>query len=259
MHGHVLPGIDDGPATLDEALALARAAREAGIETIVATPHVSARFPNDTATIEALVGQLNDALLKGGDSASAPSVLCGAEIAAAYLPAIDPSRLERLGIGGGRWLLIEPPSSAVAPGLEAGVANLLDGGFGVLIAHPERCLAFHRDPALLVRLVDAGALSSVTAAALVGRFGSTVKRFAIELVRAGLVHNVASDAHDLRRRPPSIERELAQAGLGHLGEWLTSAVPAAIVNDMAIPPRPVTSISLTARGSRLLRNLRGRP
>jgi hypothetical protein len=89
---------------------------------------------------------------------------------------------------------------------QAGLALLGDveteRGHGVLLAHPERCPAFHRDPRMLGSLVRAGMLTSITAGPLVGRFGGEVRRFALELAQSGMVHNVASDAHDGVKRPP---------------------------------------------------------
>ena len=87
-------------------------------------------------------------------------------------------------------------------------------GHHVVLAHPERCPAFHRDPSMLTSLVSAGALTSVTAGSLVGRFGDEVRRFALELVRDGMVHNVASDAHDDVRRPPGRSQSSSRPGWG---------------------------------------------
>jgi protein-tyrosine phosphatase len=103
---------------------------------------------------------------------------------------------------------------------------------------------------MLGSLVDAGVLTSVTAGSLVGRFGENVRRFALTMAREEKIHNVASDAHDHLRRPPGIARELEQAGLGPLGGWLTQAVPAAILADDEIPPRPAGAVPNFARARR---------
>ena len=107
-----------------------------------------------------------------------------------------------------------------------------------MLAHPERCPALQRDRQVVRSLADAGVLMSITAGSLVGRFGGEVRRYALELVREGLVHNVTSDAHDSVHRQPSMARELEKAGLAPLAEWLTRAVPAAILSGEEIPPRP---------------------
>jgi len=235
LHCHVLPGIDDGPETIEGSLALARASAAAGVRTIVATPHVSARYPNRPETIRARVDELTERLAAEGVEIE---ILPGAEIAMTAVAEIEGPQLERLRLGGGEWILLEPPFAPVAPTLEPVAAELQSRGHRILLAHPERCPAIHRDPGMLRSLVADGVLTSITAGSLVGRFGGTVRRFAMQLVEEELVHNVASDAHDLEGRAPGIREELEQAGLGELTEWLAEEVPAAILHGGPIPPRP---------------------
>jgi protein-tyrosine phosphatase len=235
LHSHVLQGIDDGPRDLEGSLAIARQALRAGTRTLLATPHVSSRYPNDRATITAALARLHDALGAEGVELDVPP---GAEIAVTYLSEMDREELASLTLGGGGWLLIEPPFSPVVSGLETSIRALLRDGYGVLLAHPERCPALQRDPATVERLVAEGVLTSVTAGALEGRFGNTARRFARELLEAGLAHNVASDAHDQSARPPSLGPQIQKAGFGELAEWLTEEVPAAILSGAPIPARP---------------------
>lgn len=239
LHCHVLADIDDGPETIEDSVALARAAKAKGMRTLVATPHVSWRYPNDADTIARLVNELNARL---ADEEVGIEVRPGAEIAMTRLADIDPAQLPRLGLGEGPWLLIEPPFTPVVSSLDTILLDLQRRGHRVLLAHPERCPAFHRDPRMLESLVHAGVLTSITAGSLVGRFGGEVRRFALELARAAMIHNVASDAHDLTRRQPGIATELEQAGLGPLADWLTQAVPAAILDGGEIPPRPAIAL-----------------
>jgi protein-tyrosine phosphatase len=235
LHCHLLPGIDDGPRTIEESVAIARAASRAGIDTIVATPHASHRYPNRPADIERLVSELDERLRAEG---IAVQLRTGAEIAMTHLAGIDPGEIDRMTLGAGGSVLLEPPFLAVVTGIDGIVARLQGEGRRVVLAHPERCPAFHRDPDLLRALVGDGALTSITAASLVGRFGKDVQRFASRLVAEEMVHNIASDAHDSHRRPPSIAAELDHAGLGDMGEWLTREVPTAILSGQEIPPRP---------------------
>lgn len=235
LHCHVLAGIDDGPQTIEDSLALARAAAAAGTRTIVATPHVSWEYRNRAQAIAGLVEALNRRLRGDG---VALEIRPGAEIAMTRVGNIEPDELARLTLGGGGWLLIEPPFTLVASGLDLLIADLQQRGHRVVLAHPERCPAFHADRSMLERLVGSGVLGSLTAGSLDGKFGAPVRRFALELVSDGLVHNVASDAHDESRRPPTIAAELKRAGLAPLAQWLTELVPAAILDGGEIPPRP---------------------
>jgi protein-tyrosine phosphatase len=242
LHCHVLPGIDDGPRSIEDSLLLARAAASAGIRTIVATPHVSREYPNDADTIAGLLDELGARLAAEGLPLELRS---GAEIAMTMIDQLAPEALPRLALGGGPWLLIECPFTSLATGFDILLLKLQSQGHRIVLAHPERSPFFHRDPQLLGSLVRGGILTSITAGSLVGLFGGRVQRFTRELVQNALVHNVASDAHNHTGRPPSIRSELEQSGLSPLAEWLTQAVPAAILaGDDEIPPRPSTTLSL---------------
>jgi protein-tyrosine phosphatase len=247
MHSHVLPGIDDGPDSIEGSLALARAAVAAGTRTLLATPHVSWNYPNEASTITRLVQELNGQLVAEGIDLE---VRPGAEIAMTRLSDIEPEQLSRLGLGGGRWLLVEPPFTPVLTGLDSILLDLQRRGHRVLLAHPERCHAFHRDPEMLESLVRSGVLTSVTAGSLVGQFGGEARRFALRLARDGLIHNVTSDAHDHLQRPPGVVAEIEQAGLGPLADWLTRQVPEAILGDQEIPPRPAVDLPAGAAAPR---------
>jgi protein-tyrosine phosphatase len=248
LHCHILPGIDDGPETIEGSLALARAAAAAGTRTIVATPHVSWRYPNDAGTIVRLTAEVNERLAAEN---VVVEVRTGAEVAMARAAEVEPQQLAQMRLGGGLWLLLEPLFTPVITGFDMVVSELQSKGHRIVLAHPERCPAFHGNLDALRALVNAGVLTSITAGSLVGRFGGTVRRFAMSMVNEGLVHNVASDAHDLERRPPGMAAELAQAGLGELADWLTRAVPAAILSGEEIPPRPVAPTPSERRQRRI--------
>lgn len=171
LHCHLLPGIDDGPQTVEGSLALARVAAELGTHTIVATPHVSWRYGNDSATIDRLAAEIDTAVSEAG---LALEVVAGAEVAMTRIPELSTKERSALALGEGPWLLLEPPFSSVLSGLEQLVLELEAEGHRVLLAHPERCQAFHRDTELLESLVHEGVLVSITAGSLAGSFGETV-------------------------------------------------------------------------------------
>ncbi len=253
LHCHVLPGIDDGPKTIEGSLAIARAAAAAGIDTLVATPHVAASYDNDAATIAGLVADLS---LRLADEGIPITVLPGAEIAITHIPELDPQQLSLLGLGGGPWLLVEPPFSPVAPGLEATLLDLRRQGHRLVLAHPERCAALQKDHDVLRSLAGAGVLMSITAGSLVGRFGGEVRRHALAMAREGLIHNVTSDAHDDVRRAPGLAEEIEHAGMGPLTEWLTTLVPQAVLADQPIPAAPPNPVG-GSRGPRFWKRRSG--
>jgi protein-tyrosine phosphatase len=240
LHCHVLPGVDDGPETLEASLDLARAAVAEGTRVLVATPHVNYRYPTVAATMLEAVERTNAALR---DAGLPIEVAPGAEIAHDALPDLDDTELRALTLGGGPNLLLEAPLGAVGGDFEDAVAELQGRGFGVVLAHPERSPSFHRDTERLTGLVGRGALCSVTSSAFTGRFGKPVRQLAERLLAGGLVHDVASDAHDAERRPPLLRSPLVASerhlpGLsGHIA-WLTEAAPATILSGEPLPARP---------------------
>jgi protein-tyrosine phosphatase len=235
LHCHVLPGIDDGPDTIEDSLALAGAAASAGTRVMVATPHVSWEYQNDAATITKLARELNARLAQDG---VALEVLVGAEIAMTRAADIEAAQLAHLTLGGGGCLLIEPPFAPTVTGIEMLIYRLQSTGYRVVLAHPERCAAFQRDRSVLDALGRSGVLMSITAGSLVGRFGREVRRFASQLVTDEMVHTVSSDAHDTVRRPPTLAADIEQAGFAALAEWWTRAVPEALLRGAEIPQRP---------------------
>jgi protein-tyrosine phosphatase len=253
LHSHILPGLDDGPRTLDGSLALARAAVASGTRTLLATPHINDDPSIDAERVADGLAELRPALAAAGIPLE---VLPGGEIAIWRLVDLDDDTLRGFALGGGPYLLVESPFSPVAGDFESIVLDLLARGHRVLLAHPERCPAFQRDPSRLERLVAGGVLVQVTAESMRGAFGTTVRRFTAQLLREGIAHVVASDAHDAVKRPPglaagfaALARELP--GLDAQREWMTELAPRAILDDTALPQRP----PLPRRGG-LLRRLR---
>jgi protein-tyrosine phosphatase len=234
LHCHLLPGIDDGPATMDETIAMARAAAADGSQVVVATPHVSWTFPRNTAAvISAKVDEVRAAL---SDAKIGLDIRMGAEVEVTRAVQLDDADLRSLRLGDGAWLLVECPLEAYSSSaLAAAMRSLASRGHHLVLAHPERSRAFQRDPDALKGLVADGMVTCITAAALSGRFGRTSRGFATALVRDGLAHVVASDAHDSARRSPRLRSELEAAGLGLQAAVLAGATPAAILEETRLP------------------------
>ena len=257
LHSHLLPGIDDGAPDVASSVTMARAAVAGGVEAIVATPHVSAAYRNDPSTFAERVAAVQAALDGAG---IALRVHTGAEVSHALLLELPDEALRMCVLGSGNYVLLEPPLAGPAPFIDRMAQDLQAKRFRVVIAHPERIAAFQRNIAVVEGLVDMGCLTSVTAGSLVGDFGGTVKRFTRELLARGLVHNLASDAHDAERRSPALRPVLdrAVAELPELERWLgylTLEVPRAILAGERPPAEPPV-IEPTRRG--LFARLRGR-
>lgn len=245
LHSHVLPGVDDGAATLADAVALARAIADAGTTVVAATPHVRDDFPTRASTIHSLVGELRAALREDG----VPLVVVpGAEVAIDRIPRIPADEIHLLTIDArGRHLLVETPYLGWPANMAFALADLGAAGITPILAHPERNATVQQEPERLRPLVDGGCLVQVTAASLDGTLGRTAHRTARALVAAGLAHLVASDAHGVRGRGLDLSAACATLGDGALARWLTREVGEAVLAGEPAPPRPPSG---RARGRR---------
>jgi protein-tyrosine phosphatase len=205
LHCHLLPGIDDGPQTLEEALEMARIAIANGITAARVTPHLHpGRWENDRATIAAAVEAYRAELSKAGIGLE---IGFAAEVRLDYgiLPLVEAGRVPFLGtLEGYRIMLLEFPHSHVPVGADKFIAWLLARNIRPMIAHPERNKDLMHDPEKLVPFVEQGCLLQVTADAVSGEFGKLCAERAKEFLERGWVSVLASDAHDTRDRPPRI-------------------------------------------------------
>jgi protein-tyrosine phosphatase len=203
LHCHLLPGIDDGPATLEEALEMARIAVANGIEEAHVTPHLHpGRWDNDLQKIAVAVESYRTALAQAGiplELGFAAEVRLDYEI----VPLIEAGRVPFLGtLEGHQVLLLEFPHSHVPVGADKFVAWLLARNIRPMIAHPERNKDVMRDPDRIEPFVQAGCLLQLTADSVSGGFGELCAQRAREFLERGWVSVLASDAHDTVDRPP---------------------------------------------------------
>jgi protein-tyrosine phosphatase len=196
-HCHLLHGLDDGAATLTDSVDLSRSFVDAGVDRILCTPHYSRRFPTDHREALARADELRAACTAAG-------ILLGIAVAAELTPeqALDASpeevRARRIGEG---YILVELTPSTPVISVATVFQRLDDLGLRPIYAHPERCRAVRRDPAVLEGPRRAGALVQVVAPSLLGRWGEEAQAVGWQLVERGTADIVASDAHRLHQRP----------------------------------------------------------
>ncbi|HZR42603.1 MAG TPA: CpsB/CapC family capsule biosynthesis tyrosine phosphatase [Ktedonobacteraceae bacterium] len=231
-HLHILPGIDDGPETMQEALMLARTLVHEGVDCAVATPHYNDEFPRYSASeIRARVKELQQEL----DRYDIPlRVLAGHEalIKPGLVEDVLTGRIATL--NGSRYLLLELWNSGWIPETERVIFELQICGIIPVIAHPERYRVFQKDPVRLASLLQRGVVTQLTAGSLLGMQGSTTRRTAELLLKSGLIHCIASDAHSMRLRAPGISEGLLRAENlldGARVRQMTEVYPAVIVNN----------------------------
>jgi protein-tyrosine phosphatase len=240
LHSHVLPGLDDGPEDVAGAVALARAAERAGTQVLVATPHISHEYAVDPLEVEGRVEALRAELVGAGVGIA---LATGGELAPERAPGLDHEQIDAIRLGDGDCVLLECPFVPSGALVELAAERLWSDGLRVLLAHPERSPVFLRRPDALAAMVARGALVQLTAGSLRGDFGRTAQGCCHELLDRGLVHVVASDAHDAAARPPDLLEPIAVAvrnrGLPPLlVDWLTRDVPLALLTGDRLPARP---------------------
>lgn len=246
LHFHALPHIDDGPRSLEDALDLCAAAAADGTAVVVATPHINFAYPDvDADTVQTGVQELRAALERAG---IAIDLRAGAEVALVRAVELPDDELRRLTLGGGPTVLLELPWRASGAGMAGAVARVADRGFGVLLAHPERTPLLRDDEDLVRALVDGGAWCCLNAASLTDRADRQTRKAARRLLAAGLIHVIASDAHDAAARRPEMRSSLHAAGFSPAQiAYFTEEGPRAMLDGLIPEPPP------TVPGRRRLR------
>jgi protein-tyrosine phosphatase len=228
IHFHLLPGVDDGPATIQDSLALARAAVRDGTSTVVATPHIRPDFLTDVREVRDGVRRLKEALAR----AAVPlAVSPGGELGHQMVGRLRQHELEAIAQGPPRrrWLLVETPFAGLDAGFGAATDELRDRGFAVVLAHPERSAdLLGAGRAALDYERSSGSVLQVNASSLAGHHGTTARTVALQLVWRGLAGVVASDAHGAVRPPaltPAYQALIAEAVGPALTRELIDAAP----------------------------------
>lgn len=213
-------------------------AADEGIETIIATPHVlRGRWRNTSRPeLEAIVADLQSRL--GG----APRLVLGSE----YYFAHDIDDVVRRGdaiipLAGGRYILVEFASHSVPPLVREPLYRVQLEGWTPVIAHPERNVVFQAKPELLASLIAIGVRTQVTSGSITGEFGREAQSAALDWLRRGWVHTIATDAHNTHKRPPRFRA--ARARVAELaGESVAEALfvdnPRAILENRGLPYDP---------------------
>jgi protein-tyrosine phosphatase len=237
LHSHVLPGIDDGPATIEGSLEILRDAAEDGVTAIACTPHVRDDYPTSAAAMEEAL-----AAVRAAAADLAIDVLPGGEIALDRVALLADDELRRFGLGGNpAALLVETPYMGWPLDIGAITFALAARGLSVVLAHPERNAEVQERPELLEPLVERGVLVQLTAASVDGRLGRRPRDSAKALLERGTVHLLASDAHAANVREGRLGAAAAAVGDARLARWLTEDVPRAVVEGSALPERPRSS------------------
>jgi protein-tyrosine phosphatase len=201
LHFHLLPGIDDGPRSIEESVDLAAAAAAEGTGTIVTTPHVHPHWVTDVSSLPERVREINAKLAARRIRID---VRCGGELDQAMVPRLSQRELETIAHGppGRRWLLLEAPLAGLDRAYTEAADELRTRGFAVVVAHPERALRWSDAGwETLEHELSVGSVAQVNAWSVAGLYGEMVRATALWLLRTAPRMVIASDAHGGERMP----------------------------------------------------------
>jgi protein-tyrosine phosphatase len=212
IHCHILPNVDDGSRSWEITEQMCAIAVRDGVDHIVATPHASPRYAYDR---HALMAVLDELRAKIGSKINF-SLGCDFHLSYENLQALH-VKPEQFVIGETKYLLIELNDFSIPPNYQQMLFRMhSELGITPILTHPERHPLLQAQPEQVQRWVEAGCLVQVTANSLTGSWGRRAKAAAMWLLKKGLIHVIATDAHDTKYRPPVLSeaREVAAKELG---------------------------------------------
>lgn len=245
IHGHFLPGIDDGARDLEQCLTLLAQAEAEGVTHVVMTPHYWPRvFDNHPGITRPVFDDVQIAAKASGLSLTM-SLAGEVRLCDDNIVAIETRDVPFIGRWGDRdAVLIEMPDGSIPPGTLEYVIRMLRRGIQPIIAHPERIKSVMRDVMEIEPFVRAGCLLQLTCASVTGRFGDGAHLAAWQILRQGWAHFLASDAHHPERRPcaNAAAAELVARDLGlDVALELTLVNPSKLLGfDAQQQPEPAT-------------------
>lgn len=212
-HNHILPGLDDGPDTLQEAIDMARVALKNGITKIVATPHHNEYHHPPVDEILAMVELVRLGMKKEGMPVE---VYPGNELRIS----LDlPEKLrtgEVLSLAASKYILLEFPFEGIPIYTEDVIFRLRVDEWKPILAHAERIYDIQRKPERLKKFIDMGCMVQVNSNSLTGELGRPSLDIGVKLLKKGWVDMLASDAHASSYRAPDFTDALKVAAK-HVG------------------------------------------
>jgi len=241
LHVHLLPGLDDGPQSWDDALAMCQIAAAEGVRHTVALAHQSERWNVSADAIRAACRELRQRLQADDTPLEifpAAEVMATPEMTDAWAA----GRLLSVG-DHGQFLLVEMPHRLFVD-LRPIVRRLSARGVRLILAHPERHPELLHDSGRLEELISFGCLVQVSSRSLTDPASSADEKAVRDWCRRGCVHLLGSDGHSPRRRKP-----LLSAAAGRIREWagpaaaerICGATGRAILNGEPVDVPPPTA------------------
>jgi protein-tyrosine phosphatase len=236
IHCHILPALDDGAKSFDEALKMAEMAIEDGVTHVVATPHSNSEYHFDFGVVRE---RRNELQAKLGDRLQLATG-CDFHLSVENLEAIRACPANYT-INQRRYLLIEFADFAIPPTMETTLQNLQGLGLSLIITHPERNPLIRAQPQRLKRWLQQGCFVQVTAQSLLGKWGEAARKQVEALLDQKMVHFFASDAHNTAQRPLRLKEAygmVAERWGESLAQSLFTKNPLAAFEGRELPYKP---------------------
>jgi protein-tyrosine phosphatase len=205
IHSHILPGLDDGADSLDTAAAMAEMAIADGITHIIGTPHAS----QNHKFIPELVKKRRDEIQALFAGRLILATGCDFHLSFENLQDIR-TDTHRYTLNQKSYLLVEFADYSIPPSMDQSLHQLQLAGLHPIITHPERNPLIRSQPDRLYRWLRQGCYAQVTAQSLLGKFGRAAQEMTLEWLKAGAIHFLASDAHNVTSRPPRLKEAFDQ-------------------------------------------------
>jgi protein-tyrosine phosphatase len=201
LHSHILPGIDDGPRTLEKSLELAGLYQRAGFTTIVATPHwvPGTTWTPSTENIYQRINLLQNSFKSKNININ---IFAGMEIALDVNLGDLLLKKHLLTLAGSPYILIESPFQRLPIGWDQMFFAIMAKGYRIILAHPERCMQLFSTPDLYDDIIEAGVYFQVNYDSFLGHYGKEISETAFYLLKKGYIHVLATDSHDPIQRHP---------------------------------------------------------
>lgn len=196
LHCHILSGMDDGARSVEESLAMAEMAIADGITHVVATPHSSSQYRFDYPAVQQTAMELQKAV---GDRLTIATG-CDFHLSRENLAALK-RNTAAFCIHQKGYLLVEFNEFSIPPGIDQIIYEIQLAGVRPIITHPERNGIMRARPERFEKWIHNGCYAQVTGGSLTGTFGPGAQRMSLAWIARGLIHFVASDAHNLTGRP----------------------------------------------------------
>jgi protein-tyrosine phosphatase len=249
IHCHILPGLDDGPDSMEMSIAMAEMAVADGVTHVIGTPHAHPQHVFDPAKIKERRDELQG-LFEGR-----LILATGCDFHLSY-ENLEDIRFEpnRYTLNQKNYLLVEFADYSIPPALDQALHNLQLAGLVPIVTHPERNPLIRAQPERLFKWLRQGCCVQVTAQSLLGRFGRSAQESSQRWLADGAVHFIASDAHNVTSRPLRLKETFDWVAKTH-GEDVARALlvdnPLAAFEGRPLPFVPeISEDGLRESGSR---------